>query len=152
MASSCAVTPPTTWPATSPPVGGTTAASASGEPEPAAPADTAAPGGLNSPGVELGDISDDLEIIEDAACRLSALEHGGHDQIRAAHHVPAGEHFGMRGLKGPLRRGRHAHASARMQLDAVLAEPRRRARLEAKGHDDGISGDDLLGAGHVLGQ
>ncbi len=38
-----------------------------------------------------------------------------------------------------------------VDLDAHRLEPGRRARLEAKGDDHGVSGDDLLGARHHLG-
>src|SRR5450631_3233615 len=50
-----------------------------------------------------------VEVVEDAARGLAALEHRGHDQIRAAHHVATGEDFRVRGLEGSLRGGAHAY-------------------------------------------
>jgi NADPH:quinone reductase-like Zn-dependent oxidoreductase len=60
--------------------------------------------------------------------RLASFEHRGHHQIRAAHHVAAGEHLGIRGLEALLRRCRHAHPAIGMQRDLLMNEPIRRAR------------------------
>src|ERR1700728_591505 len=92
----------------------------------------------------------DSQVIENPARGLPALEHRGYDQIRAAHHVPAGEHLRMRGLKRPRGRGRYAHAAVGSHADVVAVEPARRTRQETEGDDDRIRRHDLLRAGDDL--
>ena len=41
----------------------------------------------------------DLEVIEYALGRLPAFVYGGHNEIRTAHHVTAGENFRIAGLE-----------------------------------------------------
>src|SRR5215472_5315513 len=85
------------------------------------------------------------EVLQDPARSLASLEHRRHHQIRAAHHVTAGEHLRVGSLKGTGCAGRDAHAPAIVEADAVLREPRRRARQEAERDDDRVRRHDLLG-------
>src|SRR3569623_1831173 len=90
------------------------------------------------------------EVVEYPFRRIAALEHRGHYQIGAAHHVAAREDFRIGRLEFMLADRRRAHAAALVALDAELGEPRRRVGLEAEGDDDAIGRDDLFRAGHDL--
>src|SRR3569832_1881846 len=91
-----------------------------------------------------------VEVVEYPFRRIAALEHRGHYQIGAAHHVAAREDFRIGRLEFMLADRRRAHAAALVALDAELGETRRRVGLEAEGDDDAIGRDDLFRAGHDL--
>src|SRR5581483_3745335 len=78
------------------------------------------------------------EVVEYSLRGLAAFEHRGDHQVRAAHHVAAGEHLCVGCLKRRLAPGRHAHPAVGMQTDVVAIEPLRRARQEAERDDHGI--------------
>ena len=67
----------------------------------------------------------EAEVVEYAARRLAALEHGGNDEVAAAHHVTAGEDLRVRGRERPrgVRRDAHAPVAARVVvLQALLQQ------------------------------
>src|SRR5690606_28837982 len=90
------------------------------------------------------------EIVHDPLRRFAALEHRGHDEVRAAHHVAAGEDLRVRGLETRLGRARHARAAVPVQLDAELREPFGGAGPEAERDDHRVRRQHLLGARHDL--
>src|SRR5581483_5333859 len=81
---------------------------------------------------------------KDTPCSLATFEHGGDDQIRAAHHVTAGEDARMGGLERQLARRRDSHAAIRMQPHPRTRQPRRRTWEKSEGDDHGVGRDDLL--------
>src|SRR3569833_1447082 len=62
------------------------------------------------------------EVVEYPFRRIAALEHCGHHQIGAAHHVAAREDFRIGRLEFVLADGRRLHAAAFVVLFVVLGE------------------------------
>src|SRR3569623_1727860 len=95
-------------------------------------------------------IKSNAEVVEYPFRRIAALEHRGHHQVGASHHVAAREDLGIGRLEFVLADRRRTHAAALVALDAELGEPRCRIGLEAEGDDDAVGGYDLFRAGHDL--
>jgi hypothetical protein len=67
--------------------------------------------------------SADPRVVEYSPRCLAPFEHRGHDEIRTAHHVPAGKHPRVGSLKRLRLARRHAHS-------AVVVQSRRVERVK----------------------
>src|SRR5690554_5630848 len=65
----------------------------------------------------------DAEVIQDALGGLAPLVDGGDHQVRAAHHVAAGEDLLVAGLEAEPALLRGQHPVALVELDALAGEP-----------------------------
>src|SRR5579864_8000564 len=72
------------------------------------------------------------ELVEDSLRRLAPLKHRSHDEIGSAHHVAAGKHTRVGGLKSIRLPGRDTHAAVVVQTDRVYREPLGRARQKSE--------------------
>src|SRR3569832_2445082 len=86
-----------------------------------------------------------VEVGEDALGGLAAFPYGGHHQIGTAHYVVVGVDFGVGGLEG-VRLPLGDDATARIDRDLVLFEPRLRIGAEAEGDEYAVGRYDFLGA------
>src|SRR5690606_30324718 len=89
-----------------------------------------------------------FEIIEDALSRLTAFVDGGHHQVGTTYHVATGKDLLVGGLESEGTMLRSLYTTTLVKLDAYVLEPRRRARLEAKGDYHCVGSDDFLGPRH----
>jgi len=78
-----------------------------------------------------------LQPFGDRQPRIPPVMHGGHNEIGTTDIVATGKNFRLSGLIGQA--ARYLNATAVLQADAVLFQPRRRAWTKAEGgnHDIG---------------
>ena len=92
------------------------------------------------------------QIAHDALGRFAAFPDRRDHQVRAAHHVAAGEDLGVGGLAGELFALVDDHAVTVVHVDFELLEPVRRAGAEAEGdHHRGRRGSPLRCPGPARG-